>query len=462
MRGLPIQLIGVPDYKEVAPYLEKLATYRSKSGTGSRQTVLATPVTPPEPPSNTERLKSLEAQLEKILQAPIESELEFDDSLRLAQAWAQDASRVFKDLSPGTSQLTQGILAPLNAALVRPEVVHPYSGEQLLAALGKARYGLSILAKRLDLYTEAGLALTLPATPSNAIPQQAPAPLSAAKGDSNLEPQDLLFDVAIICALRMPELEKVLKTGAERWTRLPPDVRDPQTYHRGVYTTAAGTRLRVIAAAPNQMGPPAAAALATKMILRFKPRLVAMVGIAAGARVDTRGFGDILSPDVTFDYSSGKLTDDETKVAFTPDPKPVHLNSRLLSLLRDWQASGNGLHDIWRNWDGSKPDRLPRLLIGPLASGSSVVATRAVVDDIGLHWRKLIGLEMEAYAVHCACRDTVSPETPYLAFKAVCDFADGSKADDWQPYAAYTAAQSLHHFLVAEWENLVLPPHPSA
>jgi nucleoside phosphorylase len=276
----------------------------------------------------------------------------------------------------------------------------------------------------------------------------------------NIEAQR--FDVAIICALRTPELEKLLNTGnREDWKKFRSEPSDPQTYHQGSYTTSAGTRLRLIAAAMNQMGPPAAAALAAKMILRFRPRLMAMVGIAAGAKVDPEGFGDILAPDVTFDHTSGKFVDNNGKIAFNPDPRPYPLNPRVVTLLKDWQADGQALIEVWRHWPGPKPKRPPRLIIGPLASGGSVVANRTVVDDVELHWRKLIGLEMEAYAVHCACRDTVTPETPYLAFKAVCDFADGSKNDEWQPYAAYTAAESLHRFLVTEWESLYLEPPQS-
>ncbi|MBZ4336106.1 hypothetical protein [Corallococcus sp. AS-1-12] len=417
-----------------------------------------TPATPHTPASKTEdarhQIKSIEEQLERILRMPIESELEFDDSLRLTQSWTQNASHAFENLSPNISPFAQEILNQLRTALVRPSAVHHYSGKQLLEALSKAHYGIGALLKRVDLYTQADSATSPRSSTSQFAPQQFTSFLNAEKGEPNMSTQEPPFDVAIICALRVPELEKVLKTGEEAWKKLPGNTSDPQAYHQGGYTTTAGTRLQVIAAAPNHMGAPASAALATKMILRFKPRLVAMVGIAAGSRVDSGGFGDVLSPNITFDYTSGKLTDDGEKLAFSPDPNPAHINSRLLSLLKEWQANGRGLYDVWRNWAGLKPERPPKLVIGPLASGPNVVATRKVVDDIELHWRKLIGLEMEAYAVHCACRDTVSPEIPYLAFKSVCDFADNNKSDAWQPYAAYTAAASLHQFLAAEWENL--------
>jgi len=68
------------------------------------------------------------------------------------------------------------------------------------------------------------------------------------------------------------------------------------------------------------------------------------------------------------------------------------------------------------------------------------------------HWRKLAGVEMEAHAVHRACNDTVDPAPLFLCAKSICDFTEG-KTDDWQHYAAYTAAQFVHGFVSSEWEG---------
>ncbi len=113
-------------------------------------------------------------------------------------------------------------------------------------------------------------------------------------------------DIAILSALRKPELEKVLSIGG-RWHPLT-TADDPTSYHETTYTSAKGRKLRVVAAAPTQMGMSASAVLATKMLLRFRPKLVAMVGVAAGAKSDQQNFGDILTPNQTFDYNAGKLT----------------------------------------------------------------------------------------------------------------------------------------------------------
>jgi nucleoside phosphorylase len=295
--------------------------------------------------------------------------------------------------------------------------------------------------------------------PQSGEPQSQLVPLAAQAAASSTRPagreRDQPFDVAIICALHQTELASVRKTGGAGWQVLPSERDDPQTYHASVYTTKRGRQLRVVAAAPGQMGLSASAVLATKMILRFHPKLVAMVGIAAGAKEGGQGFGDILSADQTFDYGSGKIVIQDEKLFLKPDPKPLAIAQRLKDRLLSWQADGQVLDDIRRDWPAALPPTPLRLHVGPLASGAAVVDAAAQVKEIEAHWRKLIGVEMEAYAVHRACNDAVEPAPAFLCFKSICDFAEG-KTDDWQPYAAYTAASFCHRFLCTEWEDLYL------
>jgi nucleoside phosphorylase len=90
-----------------------------------------------------------------------------------------------------------------------------------------------------------------------------------------------------------------------------------------------------------------------------------------------------------------------------------------------------------------------------MASGAAVVDAQPSVDGIVDHWRKLVGLEMEAYAVHRACKDTIEPQPKFLCLKSISDFAQ-DKDDAWRDYAAFTAAELCYQFLVAEWEWLFL------
>ncbi len=265
------------------------------------------------------------------------------------------------------------------------------------------------------------------------------------------------FDVAILCALPMPELEKVLRTGSAGWRPLAVRGNDPSSYHETTFTTADGTLLRVVAAAPTQMGMPASAVLATKMILHFRPKLVAMVGIAAGAKSDAQGYGDILAPNRTFDYNAGKLTLRDGSVHFEPDPDPVRISERIRSRLDHWRSHRIGLDEITQRWPAAKPRTRLEMHVGPMGSGAAVIDVKQPVLDILEHWRKLIGIEMEAYGVHLACQNATAPPPEFLCMKSICDFAT-AKTDGWQDYAAFTAAELCHQFLTQEWANL-FPVH---
>lgn len=266
-------------------------------------------------------------------------------------------------------------------------------------------------------------------------------------------PPEANFDIAVICALAAPELEKLCRIG--KWTELATVRDDPNCYQVSEFQTRRGRRLRVVAAASTQMGMPAAAVLATKTIMRFRPKIVAIVGIAAGIKSEHQGFGDILAADRTFDYGAGKFTSLDNKLHFSPDPRPLAIDSRLLARLQQWSGKGKHFSEISLEWPAKRPPTALRMHVGPLGSGAAVLGTTEPIADTKNHWRKLIGIEMEAYGVHLACHTAVSPSPVFLCMKSVCDFADG-KTDDWQDYAAHTAANAFHRFIVEEWEDLHL------
>ncbi|MCB9868105.1 MAG: hypothetical protein H6816_15870 [Phycisphaerales bacterium] len=265
------------------------------------------------------------------------------------------------------------------------------------------------------------------------------------------------FDIAIVCALARPELEKVLETGEAGWEQLSGAENDPSTYYASTFMAERGAQLSVVASAATQMGMPASAILATKMILRFRPKLVAMVGIAAGVKSGKQNYGDILVPNRTFDYGAGKLQQVGDRVELAPDPDPIRLSERLRARIDQWSSKRLFLDEISQSWPLSQQRTRLQVHVGPLGSGSAVVDTSQPMLDVLDHWRKLVGVEMEAYGAHLATQTAVSPAPEFICMKSICDFAT-AKTDDWQDYAAFTASRLLHRFLVNEWENLFLDP----
>jgi nucleoside phosphorylase/CheY-like chemotaxis protein len=246
------------------------------------------------------------------------------------------------------------------------------------------------------------------------------------------------YDLAIITALPSPEFSQVLKLTKWEECKIESDIT-----HYSVGKFQFGQKnLKVVAACAPQMGMPATAVLATKIISHFNPKYLCMVGITAGVPGEVK-LGDILVADPSWDWGSGKLKQSPDGIVLLPDPLPERLDPSTRAMLRDVEADTSLILDLWDNWEGSKPEVPPELHIGPCVSGSSVVSTKEVVSDIQAHSRKLIGLEMEAYGLmHAASH--ASKNKPYtFSLKSVCDYADENKSDDIQKFCAYISANLL-------------------
>jgi hypothetical protein len=100
--------------------------------------------------------------------------------------------------------------------------------------------------------------------------------------------------------------------------------------------------------------------------------------------------------------------------------------------------------------DGESGRTLPRAHFGPVFSGEKVIADDATMVELRSVWPKAIGTEMEGLGVALA---SYRGGPGFLLVKAVCDFADPAKDDDWHRYAAEAAAR----FAVAVLARLDLP-----
>jgi nucleoside phosphorylase len=254
-------------------------------------------------------------------------------------------------------------------------------------------------------------------------------------------------DVAIVCALHRPELQAVIDAfGGEPAWRPGPSEGQPHIY-KATDLQVGARRVRVIAGAPTYMGLTATAIIATQMLLLFRPRLIAMVGVAAGTKSAYRSFGDILVADPSVDYASGKWTLEDGAEVFQPDTFPLPIEPRLRTLVQDDARTRDGLDDIATAWQGARPPSRLSIHIGPLGAADQVVDSARRVAEVKRNWRKLVGIEMETYALYRAAREAPTPAPLFISFKSVCDFAE-QKGDDWQAYAAYTAAQYARRFFV--------------
>jgi len=266
--------------------------------------------------------------------------------------------------------------------------------------------------------------------------------------------QEFESDIGIICALEYPELSAVIKTfgGAQTWKEIG-NSRYTHIYQETKLHTNTGKQLKVIATTSTSMGLTAAAIATTQLVLQFRPRIVAMIGIAAGTHSGNKQFGDVLVADPSVDYNSGKVALENGIREFLPDPYPLGLNARLRSVLQKYRGNHLLFEEIRKGWTGNVPKVANRLHLGPLGAADQVIDDASRVLEIQRNWRKLIGVEMETYGVYRACHESPEPKPRFVSFKAVCDFA-AEKTDSWQDYAAFTAARFAFEFFKTEWDAL--------
>jgi len=261
-------------------------------------------------------------------------------------------------------------------------------------------------------------------------------------------------DIGMVCALEYPERAAVVKAlgGVGAWAEVG-DARHAHVYRETSMMSGGGAKLRIVATTSTSMGLTSAAIATTQLVFQFRPRLVAMIGIAAGTRSGGKQFGDVLVADPSVDYNSGKVVLSGEIREFQPDPYPIGLNPRLRSVLQKYRSAHPLFAEIRRRWNGAVPSAPNRIHLGPVGAADQVIEDPTRVLEIQKNWRKLIGVEMETYGVYRAVHEAPEPKPRVVSFKAVCDFA-AEKSDSWQEYAAFMAAEFAIEFLKREWTAL--------
>ncbi|MFU6967913.1 response regulator [Pseudomonas aeruginosa] len=250
-------------------------------------------------------------------------------------------------------------------------------------------------------------------------------------------------DIAIFVALDGEELSSILALDAG-WQRVEV-MHDLTTYYSGAFSRG-DKRLSVVLAAAPRMGMPPAAVISTKMINAFRPQYIAIAGICAGVR-DKVKMGDVLVADPCFDWGSGKWVKSESGPAeFRPSLYQWRLDPQLAAAFKDFSQNAGVLQAIYDTWDQKKPEQIPRIYVDAMASGASVLQSQEHVAGIRSLHKNLIGIEMESYSVFTAAEYSSSPKPKCFSIKAVCDFGDDQKDDDFHDYAAFMSARVLFDF----------------
>lgn len=253
----------------------------------------------------------------------------------------------------------------------------------------------------------------------------------------------LPVDVAIITAVSVETT--AIKSMFSNWEKHQFEG-DPSYYFVCKLQTDRGL-LSILHVQQNEMGMTAAAALSTKVIARYNPKYIIMVGIAAG--ISGRGkFGDIIIPAEIWTYNSGKyIADSSQNTNLQPDPKYIALELSIKELITQTNYD-TVLTSIRSQYTNKKPDHEISIITDPIACGAAVVADPEIPKSMILaHSRKTAGLDMESYGIFYAAKNYNTERTIPICIKSICDFADDKKDDSYQEYAAYTSSAFAKHII---------------
>ena len=247
------------------------------------------------------------------------------------------------------------------------------------------------------------------------------------------------YDVAVICALK-EELEIVKKSLTDVHEIEISD--DDYIYYEGALIKEDKKR-KVIMAQSTHMGMVAAATLTTRLIYNFAPKYIVMTGITAGIK-GKANLGDVIAAEYTWDYGAGKEILEGSESIHRNTIQQITVDTDIANMIRRISSDYNLLHGIKDEFMGVKPESELSVVLGPVASGASVIADPHIVEKIkNDQIRDIVGIEMEIFGVYYAARWSISPKPKFIALKSVCDFADADKNDMYHAYASYTSARTF-------------------
>jgi nucleoside phosphorylase len=248
-------------------------------------------------------------------------------------------------------------------------------------------------------------------------------------------------DLLVVTALRDPEMTAVHRLP---WNWQAEEPLDDATFVRRGSFQSGDVTYSVVTAVADRMGMVSAAVLTTKSIALLRPRFCVIVGICAGIESETR-FGDVILGDPVWDYQSGKRVREEDGAhVFKIDPHQLPVSQYVRARVKQLALDEDLLRSIRRGREDD-PGHDLRILVGPLATGSAVLADKQKVVEVQEQHRKVIGIEMEAYGVYAAASHAGAPKPSALALKGVSDFADHAKDNSAQKYAAHTSANVMRY-----------------
>lgn len=256
-------------------------------------------------------------------------------------------------------------------------------------------------------------------------------------------------DFAIITALPVERKAVVSRLTASQKVQ---EAGEPLTFYRGhVPIPGEAAPYSVVVTQLLDMGNLDAAAATARVLHRYRPRNVLMVGIAGGVRGEVT-LGDVVVARQACYYEPAKLRPKGDE----PRERQFHADAMLLGRAQHYEESDwTAQIEVARPGESAPPDSHPRAHVGTIACGEKVVADLAELARIAKVCPKMLAVAMEGAGVARAVL-TVDRPPRYLEIRGISDYAGPDKTDGWHEYAANAAAAFAFGFL----RSRPIPPGP--
>ncbi len=255
------------------------------------------------------------------------------------------------------------------------------------------------------------------------------------------------FDVAVICALQEEFVQLKLAFEKTEWNKTN-YTGIPFDFYKGVVHTVYGNSLRIIIACVGKSGMSATSILATTMFNIFKVEYMFMTGFCAGFESDDVTFGDIVIADSIQDYTTGKLKDDETgNLKLLKELNQIPANYELASKIGSFISDEVNISKISSSLKKSnllKGRANVKALLAPTVCGAFVISSETVMNNLKNDSRKIQSLDMEGFGLYLTSHIL---NKKCLWIKAIADFANASKGDEYHSLCSNASASLLYLFL---------------
>lgn len=246
---------------------------------------------------------------------------------------------------------------------------------------------------------------------------------------------------------------------------VPKDGSDSNIYYEGFFEKS-GKKIRVVLTSTHHQGMAASSNTTTKLLLKFVPSMLFMIGHQAGNknRKDLLKLGDIVVGDESVDYHQSEVIqkNGNTPSIVEKDKKiSVHINSGLKAELMEFGHDFSLLSSIKEGYkDRSIFKHELKVHVGKIVSGGILLRSNDRFEEIIKENSGLFGLDMETYGFYYACQNSFIDNIPkFASIKSISDYGEHNTVYDKevasksvrQEYACYTSARFVFEFVMKNY-----------